>query len=133
MFHGVCSDNEWGKGDVAPCAPKRRAREADNLLSASIRWRGDESAIVALLMTDQTNIPGGVVHDLPADVRDALELDSAALATWNEITPLARNEWICWIESAKKAETRRKRIDWGCSSLRDGKRRPCCWPGCPHR
>ncbi|MBV9303215.1 MAG: YdeI/OmpD-associated family protein [Acidobacteriaceae bacterium] len=49
------------------------------------------------------------------------------------MTPLARNEWICWIESAKKAETRSHRIEWGCSSLKDGKRRPCCWPGCVHR
>ena len=78
-------------------------------------------------------ISGGVVHDLPSDLADALLLDSEALATWTDITPLARNEWICWIESAKKAETRRKRVDWGCSSLREGKRRPCCWPGCPHR
>jgi uncharacterized protein YdeI (YjbR/CyaY-like superfamily) len=55
------------------------------------------------------------------------------LATWEDITPLARNEWICWIESAKKPETRAHRIEWGCSSLKDGKRRPCCWPGCTHR
>jgi uncharacterized protein YdeI (YjbR/CyaY-like superfamily) len=46
---------------------------------------------------------------------------------------LARNEWICWVDSAKKAETRLKRINWGCENLEDGKRRPCCWPGCPHR
>lgn len=84
-------------------------------------------------MTDKKNIPGGVVHDLPGDLRDALTQDSKSLATWGDITPLARNEWICWIDSAKKQETRRKRIDWGCSNLRDGKRRPCCWPGCPHR
>lgn len=79
------------------------------------------------------NIPGGVVHELPPDVREALAADPEALATWEDITPLARNEWICWITSAKKAETRNKRIDWGRSNLRDGKRRPCCWPGCPHR
>jgi uncharacterized protein YdeI (YjbR/CyaY-like superfamily) len=78
-------------------------------------------------------IPGGVVHELPADLRKALAADAEALATWVDITPLARNEWICWIESAKKAETRTRRIDWGRSNLRDGKRRPCCWPGCPHR
>jgi uncharacterized protein YdeI (YjbR/CyaY-like superfamily) len=76
-----------------------------------------------------THIPGGLVHDLPLDLEEALKLDSEALATWDDITPVARNEWICWIESAKKSETRRKRIDWGCSNLRDGKRRPCCWPG----
>ena len=84
-------------------------------------------------MSDETNIPGGVVHHLPDDLRTALTANPAALATWADITPLARNEWICWVESAKKQETRRKRIDWGGSSLQDGKRRPCCWPGCPHR
>ena len=84
-------------------------------------------------MIDEKEIPGGVVHGLPADFAGALTRDAAALATWHDITPLARNEWICWIESAKKAETRSKRIDWGRSNLADGKRRPCCWPGCPHR
>ena len=78
-------------------------------------------------------IPGGVVHDLPADLERALRSDGKALETWEDITPLARNEWICWIESAKRAETRIRRIEWGCSNLKDGKRRPCCWPGCPHR
>ena len=84
-------------------------------------------------MTGNQTIPGGVVHDLPGDLKDALERDSAALATWQDITPLARNEWICWIESAKKTETRQKRVNWGRESLSEGKRRPCCWPGCPHR
>ena len=84
-------------------------------------------------MPDDRHIPGGVVHDLPDDLKRALELDQQALLTWQDITPLARNEWICWIESAKKAETRAKRIDWGCESLTGGKRRPCCWPGCTHR
>jgi len=78
-------------------------------------------------------ILGGVVHDLPADLKKALRSDAKALETWEDITALARNEWICWIESAKKAETRHHRIEWGCSSLKEGKRRPCCWPGCPHR
>ena len=79
------------------------------------------------------DLPGGVVHDLPPDLAEALQREPAALATWLDITPLARNEWICWVESAKKAETRLNRIGWGCENLRDGKRRPCCWPGCPHR
>ena len=82
---------------------------------------------------EQLEIPGGQVHELPDDLKAALAGDPAALATWNAITPLARNEWICWVESAKKAETRAKRINWGRENLRDGKRRPCCWPGCPHR
>ncbi len=84
-------------------------------------------------MEDVTSIPGGVIHDLPRDLGEALRGDPQALATWHDITPLARNEWICWVSSAKKEETRRKRIDWGRQNLRDGERRPCCWPGCPHR
>jgi uncharacterized protein YdeI (YjbR/CyaY-like superfamily) len=78
-------------------------------------------------------LPGGVVHELPADLATALEASAAALATWHDITPLARNEWICWVEDAKKEETRQKRIRWGCENLSEGKRRPCCWPGCKHR
>ena len=84
-------------------------------------------------MPDDRHIPGGVVHDLPDDLKRALELDQQALLTWQDITPLARNEWICWIESAKKPETRLKRVNWGTESLAEGKRRPCCWPGCKHR
>jgi uncharacterized protein YdeI (YjbR/CyaY-like superfamily) len=84
-------------------------------------------------MTTAQTLPGGVVHDLPDDLARALASSPGALAAWTDITPLARNEWICWIESAKKAETRAKRIAWGCENLQEGKRRPCCWPGCAHR
>lgn len=81
----------------------------------------------------KNTVSGGVVHDLPTDLKKALLVNTKALDTWEEITPLARNEWICWIDSAKKAETRSKRVEWGVSNLKDGKRRPCCWPGCKHR
>jgi len=84
-------------------------------------------------MTTRESISGGVAHDLPADLKAALSSNPKALATWEDITPLARNEWICWVESAKQAATRSKRIGWGCENLEDGKRRPCCWPGCSHR
>lgn len=79
------------------------------------------------------SISGGTVHSLPADLRQALAANSAMLAVWEDITPLARNEWICWVESAKKAETRASRIEKAQDMLNGGKRRPCCWPGCPHR
>jgi len=78
-------------------------------------------------------ISTGVVHSLPTDLRSVLLADAAALDRWEDITPLARNEWICWVEDAKKAETRDKRIARVVGDLKDGKRRPCCWPGCPHR
>lgn len=75
----------------------------------------------------------GTVHLLPADFRAALTADATAKSVWGDITPLARNEWICWVTSAKKAETREHRIEVGIDQMRGGKRRPCCWPGCPHR
>jgi uncharacterized protein YdeI (YjbR/CyaY-like superfamily) len=84
-------------------------------------------------MIHDQEIAGGVVHELPPDLKQALAASPDALATWRSITPLARNEWICWIDSAKKPQTRTKRIAWGCENLSDGRRRPCCWPGCPHR
>ena len=84
-------------------------------------------------MTRPGQIAGGVVHELPDDLAAALVAQPAALATWQDITPLARNEWICWVTSPKKVETRVKRVAWGIESLGQGKRRPCCWPGCPHR
>src|SRR5690348_7962841 len=57
----------------------------------------------------------------------------AARAKWEDITPLARNEWICWVISVKKPETRRQHIERVRTELKEGMRRPCCWPGCPHR
>ena len=76
---------------------------------------------------------GGVVHAMPADLRKALTADPKAAAMWKDITPLARNEWICWITSAKKDETRNHRIMTGLDKMHKGMRRPCCWAGCPHR
>ena len=78
-------------------------------------------------------IPSGVVHDVPPDLKKALLADGEALGLWADITPLARNEWICWVENAKLESTRLKRIERVCTDLKQGKRRPCCWPGCPHR
>ncbi len=85
------------------------------------------------VFTRTGTIAGGLVHNLPTDLQAALIYNEKALSTWQDLTPIARNEWICWIESAKRADTRGKRIIWGCENLRDGKRRPCCWPGCSHR
>jgi uncharacterized protein YdeI (YjbR/CyaY-like superfamily) len=78
-------------------------------------------------------IAGGVVHDVPQDLREILGGDMELLARWEDLTPLGRNEWICWVEDAKKLETRQKRMSRLEGDLKAGKRRPCCWPGCPHR
>ena len=78
-------------------------------------------------------LAGGVVHKMPEDFRVALLKTPAAKAVWGDITPLARNEWICWVISGKKEETRGIRIKKAISKLRSGMRRPCCWIGCIHR
>ena len=79
------------------------------------------------------NISGGVAHKVPADLREALTSDKKALALWESLTPLARNEWICWTTFVKKAETRQEHVDRVVSELKEGMRRPCCWLGCIHR
>lgn len=78
-------------------------------------------------------ISAGVVHTMPADLRKALTADSAAHAIWENLTPLARNEWICWVTYVKKAETRQEHVTRVISELKEGVRRPCCWLGCIHR
>jgi len=78
-------------------------------------------------------VAGGVVHNLPEDLRKALIANPTALDAWNDITPLARNEFICWVDDAKQAVTRERRIRRTQEELREGLRRPCCWPGCKHR
>ncbi|MGI8309681.1 YdeI/OmpD-associated family protein [Saccharopolyspora hattusasensis] len=55
-------------------------------------------------------VPGGVVHELPADLRKALIANTTAFDAWKDITPLARNEFICWVEDAKQVITRERRI-----------------------
>ena len=78
-------------------------------------------------------LSGGVVHKLPADLRAALPVTATALDAWRDITPLARNEFICWVEDAKQAATRERRIRRTIEEREEGQRRPCCWPGCSHR
>ena len=81
----------------------------------------------------KNKIFGGVVHELPADLRKALASDAEALAAWEGITPLARNEWICWTVTVKQQRTRDEHVKRVISELKEGMRRPCCWLGCFHR
>lgn len=78
-------------------------------------------------------IPIGTVHHLPEDLALVLKRDKMIALLWNGLTPLGRNEWICWVVSAKKSETRSRRIERLVQDLKAGKRRPCCWAGCRHR
>jgi uncharacterized protein YdeI (YjbR/CyaY-like superfamily) len=72
-------------------------------------------------------------HETPAELSEILAQDGAFKTKWDGLTDLARNEWICWMSSPKKQETRDPHVKRLREEVLDGKRRPCCWPGCPHR
>lgn len=79
------------------------------------------------------SISGGTVHKLTTDLREALAADSKALTLWESLTPLARNEWICWVTFVKQESTRKEHVERTIKELKEGMRRPCCWLGCIHR
>lgn len=72
-------------------------------------------------------------HATPDELRIALDAAPALAAKWNGLTDLARNEWICWMTSPKQQATRDAHLRRLKEEVLGGKRRPCCWPGCPHR
>ena len=72
-------------------------------------------------------------HEVPEDLEQMLMAKPELRAKWNLLTPLARNEWICWVTIVKKSETREEHIQRLVEEIMEGKKRPCCWPGCPHR
>lgn len=80
-----------------------------------------------------TIISDGILHEVPDDMRAVLARDSDILAKWNKLTPIQRNEWICWVTIVKQPKTREQHIGRMLEELKEGKRQPCCWPGCPHR
>lgn len=82
-------------------------------------------------MSAKTNRPP--VHKIPTDLARQFKSNINSKNAWQDITPLARNEWICWIISAKLPETRTRRLTRAIEELSMGKRRPCCFAGCPHR
>jgi len=79
------------------------------------------------------SIEEGVVHKLPDDLKNFLKKNLELVEKWNRLTPLARNEWICWTTIVKQEQTRQKHIQRLGEEILAGKKRPCCWPGCPHR
>lgn len=78
-------------------------------------------------------IEEGVVHNVPDDLKNVLSSLPELLEKWNKLTPIARNEWICWTTIVKQEKTRKEHINRLRDEILEGKKRPCCWPGCPHR
>ena len=72
-------------------------------------------------------------HDLPPEIEAMLAADARLRERWDALTDLGRNEYICWTISAKQEATREKRRARLREEVLEGKKRPCCWPGCPHR
>lgn len=75
----------------------------------------------------------GTCHRVPPYMRTILIATDERRLLWQSLTPLARNEWICWVTSAVHLQTKQKRLRVMEDMLAQGKRRPCCWAGCPHR
>jgi uncharacterized protein YdeI (YjbR/CyaY-like superfamily) len=90
-------------------------------------------AYFAILFCMKKSLSKSPVHKTPKDLQDALTSSPAIEAAWKDLTPLARNEWICWVISVKKEETRKDHIRRIREDLLAGKRRPCCFAGCMHR
>ncbi|MCA9371462.1 YdeI/OmpD-associated family protein [Candidatus Woesebacteria bacterium] len=78
-------------------------------------------------------VVAGSLHKIPEDLEKVLSSHPDVQEKWDSLTPLARNEWICWVTIVKKTETREEHLQRLQEDLLKGKRRPCCWPGCPHR
>ncbi len=83
--------------------------------------------------TSVKKVSSGSVHKLPDDFKEAILSSDSIYELWEDITPLARNEWICWVTSGRKEETKVIRINKAISKMKGGMRRPCCWAGCTHR
>lgn len=97
-------------------------RVDDHLLKAAHASSGDtvKVAITPLKVWPEPEVP--------ADLQQALKSAPAKVQTlWQEITPMARWEWMRWVRSTSQQETRTRRIQVACSKLSKGERRPCCW------
>jgi uncharacterized protein YdeI (YjbR/CyaY-like superfamily) len=84
-------------------------------------------------MATTIKIADGIFHEITDDIQKALASQTDLVTKWNSLTPIQRNEWICWVTIVKKSETRAEHIERMIEDLQAGKRKPCCWPGCPHR
>lgn len=78
-------------------------------------------------------LSGGLVHEIPSDLVKKLTATKKITNLWESLTPIGRNEFICWVEDAKQEKTRIRRIRRTVEELLEGQKRPCCWVGCIHR
>lgn len=134
-FYPTPSPIEYFKKELEPYKTSKGAIQfpIDNplplaLIKKIVQFRVDE---VKKSLT--INLLAGVVHEIPEDMAQVLTADLDLLERWNNLTPIQRNEWICWVTIVKTAETRAEHIQRMIEEIHEGKKKPCCWPGCPHR
>jgi uncharacterized protein YdeI (YjbR/CyaY-like superfamily) len=89
--------------------------------------------IAALKSVTIVKVDPDFLHEIPTDLQQMLDVNDDVKAKWDTLTLLTKNEWICWVTIVKQDKTRQEHLLRLCQDLRAGKRRPCCWPGCPHR
>lgn len=93
----------------------------------------DRQNLFVTLNKMKKKISGGLVHDLPDDLVNALTTTKELARLWEDLTPIGRNEFICWVEDAKQQKTRARRVSRTVDEILEGQKRPCCWVGCIHR
>jgi hypothetical protein len=111
-------------------APFRAALEPDGQKSHWLKVDRKLSEAAAAVAGDMVTLeiePEAVEPTMPADLRKALAAAPKARALWDDITTIARTDWIHWITSARQPETRARRVENACSMLAAGKRRVCCF------
>lgn len=89
--------------------------------------------IASIKALPKVEVDPSFLHEMPDDIQKILDSNPDVKEKWDTLTKLTKNEWICWVTIVKKPETRIEHLKRLCEDLRAGERRPCCWPGCPHR
>ncbi len=121
MVEGIINDHHF-KAPLEPDGNGSHWLEVDKALRKAAGAEVGDTVTLAIEPVKEWPEP-----EVPADLQKALAAHPKARELWKDVTPMARWEWIRWIRSTSKSETRSRRIKVGCSKLEGGKRRPCCW------
>jgi uncharacterized protein YdeI (YjbR/CyaY-like superfamily) len=110
---------------------KKITSKTKELIPEDLSDLADNKAAIQVAKTKE--IDPNFLHPIPDDLQFILDSNPNVKAKWDTLTPLTMNEWICWVTIVKQEKTRQEHLVRLCEDLTAGKRRPCCWSGCPHR
>jgi uncharacterized protein YdeI (YjbR/CyaY-like superfamily) len=111
--------------------PKKPTTKTLELTPQDLCDLADNKAAIKVAKVKE--IDPSFLHEMPDDIQEILISNTGVKAKWDTLTELTKNEWICWVTIVKQQKTRQEHLVRLCEDLLKGKRRPCCWPGCPHR